>query len=140
MSKNAPRHATNVDSIPSVVGNWEIEIPAPAGNPLFGLTSIQISYQEHGDAFDRIFGSISSSPPQVTSYAIMDGQVTRPSLDTMSVNFVVRMNGTDYRFTGTLEPGGQDIIGSSPAFPLTDGHGPPGHGDGSWSAQAQSGG
>jgi hypothetical protein len=132
MSATAPKVNSDTDShtIPSLVGIWELEIdPNPSLSPT--LTTIQITFQKHGENSDLIFGYVNSSPPRMSSYALRDGQVTNE----LKVFFVVRISGVDYTFNGDVGDGGQTLTGI-PLDAIEDGTADPGN----WSAQAQSGG
>lgn len=126
MSASAPKEnsVTVTGSIPSLVGIWELEVGSDSDLPK-KLTTIQITFQKHGETCDLIFGYVNSVPPNMSSYAIRDGQVT----NNLEVFFVVRISGSDYIFNGFVYDEGQKM-GAHPD------EGDPG----SWSAQAQSGG
>lgn len=146
MSQTAPTQETTDEPLPSMRGNWEIEIPVPKDDPrydaLYGLTTLEITFQAPGEHLDRIFGSVNSSPALpsgATSYAIRDGQVSNsPDGNGYFVYFVLRRGSADYTFTGILDSQTRYVQGRTPVFAVAGPGG--GAGDGSWSAQAQSGG
>lgn len=123
--------------VPDVVGTWNVTWPTDSSQSLpTSLTVLQIDYQAPGTSFDQIFGSLSSMPPNITSYALRDGTITRLNDESLFVFFVLRVNSEDQTFNGFLSPSGKSMKGKQPTVPFEDNE----SGDGSWSAQAQSGG
>ncbi|MBV9926740.1 MAG: hypothetical protein JOZ96_17105 [Acidobacteria bacterium] len=137
MSTTARTQEVNGDPVPRVVGTWNVAWPTDSSPSLpTSLTDLRIEYQAPGASFDRIFGSLSSTPPDVTSYALRDGKINRLSDTSLLIFFVLRIDGEDHIFEGALSLSGETMLGEKPRVQF--GHG--GAGDGSWSAQAQSGG
>jgi hypothetical protein len=92
------------------------------------LDRLEITEQLPGVDQDLIFGNVQTFAP-VTAFAIRNGTVTGDS-----VVFKLSIDGSDYDFTGTVffPESGKFINGHISSSGVLDG-------DGSWSAQAQSG-
>jgi hypothetical protein len=137
MSTTARQQEVTADPIPSVVGTWSVAWPTGSAPSLpSSLTDLQIDYQAQGTSFDQIFGSLSSMPPEISSYALRDGKITRLSDDSLFIFFVLRIDSEDHIFEGSVSISGGSMQGEKPIVQF----GNDGQGDGSWSAQAQSGG
>lgn len=137
MSTTARTQEVTNDPVPSVVGTWDVAWPPDSpSSQMTLLTDLQIDYQAPGRSFDRIFGSLSSTQPNATSYALKGGTITRLSDTSLFIFFVLRIDSEDHIFEGALTISGESMLGERPKVQF--GH--DGMGDGSWSAQAQSGG
>lgn len=139
MSKTAPKKKANTGPIPLLPTSWDLtDLSQGYGYPLSELNRLQISHQGEGESSQTILGSIRTAPPQVTSYAIEDGEVTFDAgTNQLRVFFTVIIQGTVYAFTGNLDgdtsvPRGTITPGPPAPDPISE--------DGNWSAQAQGGG
>lgn len=136
MSTTARMQEVIDDLVPSVVGTWNVTWPTDSSSSLpASLTALQIVYQAPGVSFDQIFGSMSSTPPDITSYALMNGKITRLGDGSLFVSFVLCIDSKDYEFEGLLLSE-RSMLGEEPTVQS----GTFDAGDGSWSAQAQGGG
>lgn len=137
MPKTAPKKKANTGSIPLLPISWDLTVMSE-GYPFSGLNRLQISHQGEGEFAQSILGSIRTAPPEVTNYAIEDGEVTFDAVTNhLRVFFTVTIQGTVYAFTGNLD-GDTDV----PRGSITPGPTKPNpkFEDGNWSAQAQGGG
>lgn len=139
MSRTAPKKKANTGSIPLLPTSWDLTaISQGYGQPLSDLNRLQIYHQGEGESSQTILGSIRTAPPQVTSYAIEDGEVAFDAVtNQLRVYFTVTIQGTVYAFTGKLDGDTRVPTGTiTPGPPTPD----PKSEDGNWSAQAQGGG
>jgi hypothetical protein len=139
MSKTAPKKKANTGFIPRLPILWDLTaISQGYGTPLSELNRLKISHQDEGESPQTILGSIRTAPPEVTSYAIEDGEVAfEAGTNQLQMFFTVTIHGTVYTFTGNLD--GDTLVtrgtitpGPPPPNPIFE--------DGNWSAQAQGGG
>jgi hypothetical protein len=119
MPSSATQKKAHADAIPSIVGNWNLEV---SNDPNLGmLDSIEITAQVR----NLIFGSVKSDQP-VTAYALENG-----ALSNGTMSFQLSIEGVPYQFEGQFD--GTTISGSVNKPNKT------GNEEGSWSAQAQGG-
>lgn len=132
MSSTATKKKSLANAIPRITGSWVLTV---SDNPqLFVLRSIDISFQKQDETPNRIFGSVSSSPPNQTAYAIENGKVSQ-NLGVTEVTFEVTMADIVYTFTGQVE-GPVMKSGSISCSPVGSTSLPETE-EGSWSAKAQ---
>lgn len=138
MSKTAPKKKATTGSIPRLPTLWDLtNISQGYGPPLSELNRLQISYQGQGVSSQIILGNIRTAPPEVTSYAIEDGEVAfEAGTSQLRLFFTLTIGGTVYAFTGRLDGDTGVPRGTVRPGPA----GPPVSEDGNWSAQAQGGG
>lgn len=137
MSKTAPKKTADTGLIPLLPRLWDLTgLSQGYGYPLSELNRLRISHQGEGESSQTILGSIRTAPPNVTSYAIEDGEIAFDAgANQLRVFFCATIHGTVYTFRGNLD--GDTRI---PDGTITPGPPNPVFEDGNWSAQAQGGG
>jgi hypothetical protein len=127
---NAPTRAPEV--APDLLGSWILTVAGSISPPAKDLGCIEIYYQVSGDTDALLFGSVNTTGPGTSKFALENGTLKANVI----VQFVVTMDGLSYRFDGAIiDPqqmeGEVTLLLKAPGEPTEEG---------TWSAQAQGGG
>lgn len=139
MSTSAAKKKTQADAIPPLANNWLLEVDAGFPAPLSGQDQLQISCEspEPAGTGDQFFGSVLSTEPTTTAFAIEEGSVSPKVANILEVSFTLTVGGTSYAFVGLAQ--GSSMKGFYAPILLGRASGGVDTEEGSWSAQAQPG-